>query len=67
MANLNVTGVGNSSTRPVVTSLGTSVSNTGPTIMGAINDTARTYTGFILSAASGNISGTVAVYGLATA
>ena len=36
------------------------------TFAGWIN-VARTYTGFILSASSGNITGTVAVYGLATA
>jgi hypothetical protein len=35
--------------------------------LGCSCDTARTYTGFILSAAAGNITGTVAVYGLASA
>ena len=36
-------------------------------LVNAQNTSNNTYTGFILSASTGNISGTVAVYGLATA
>ena len=65
--NFYVTGVGPSSAKPSITSLGSGNIKTGPSILGATQDTARAYTGFILSAAAGNITGTVAVYGLATA
>jgi hypothetical protein len=65
--NLYVNGVGTSSQKPAITSLGSGNIKTGPSVLGATNDNANTYTGFILSAAAGNITGTVAVYGLATA
>jgi len=62
---LNVNGVGNSSQKPAITGLSAGNAQTGAFLMGCSNDTARTYTGFILSAETGNITGTVAVYGLA--
>ena len=65
--NMYINGVGNSSEKPAMSGLGSGNTNTGPTISGVTQDTARTYTGFILSASSGNISGTVSVYGLAKA
>jgi len=64
---LNVNAVGNSSQKPAITGLSAGNAITGASLMGCTNDTARTYTGFILSAAAGNITGTVAVYGLAAA
>ena len=64
---LNVNAVGNSSQKPAITGLSAGNAQTGAFLMGCTQDTARTYTGFILSAAAGNISGTVAVYGLAAA
>jgi hypothetical protein len=64
---LNVNGVGNSSQKPAITGLSTGNAITGAFVLGCTQDTARTYTGFILSAAAGNITGTVAVYGLAAA
>jgi hypothetical protein len=62
---LNVNAVGNSSQKPAITGLSAGNAQTGAFLLGCSNDTARTYTGFILSAAAGNITGTVAVYGLA--
>ena len=64
---LNVNGVGTSSQKPAITGLSAGNSQTGAFLLGCSCDTARTYTGFILSAAAGNITGTVAVYGLASA
>jgi hypothetical protein len=64
---LNVNAVGNSSQKPAITGLSAGNTQTGAFLMGCTQDTARTYTGFILSAAAGNITGTVAVYGLAAA
>ena len=45
------------------------MTNLGPSfyLNGGLNNTARTYTGLIFSSTSSNISGTIAVYGLATA
>jgi hypothetical protein len=45
------------------------MTNLGPGfyLNGGLNDTNRTYTGLIFSSSSSNISGTIAVYGLATA
>jgi hypothetical protein len=62
---LNVNGVGTSSQKPAITALSAGNAQTGAFLLGCSCDTARTYTGFILSAAAGNITGTVAVYGLA--
>jgi hypothetical protein len=64
---LNVNAVGNSSQKPAITGLSAGNALTGAFLLGCSCDTARTYTGFILSAAAGNITGTVAVYGLAAA
>jgi hypothetical protein len=64
---LNINGVGNSSQKPAITGLSAGNIQTGAFLLGCTQDTARTYTGFILSAAAGNITGTVAVYGLAAA
>jgi hypothetical protein len=64
---LNVNAVGNSSQKPAITGLSAGNATTGAFLLGCTQDTARTYTGFILSAAAGNITGTVAVYGLAAA
>ena len=64
---LNVNAVGNSSQKPAITGLSAGNATTGAFLLGITQDTARTYTGFILSASAGNITGTVAVYGLAAA
>ena len=63
---INVTKVGNSSETPVLygqysTTGGSAVSG----FFGGVQVTARTYTGFILSSSSSNITGTVSVYGMA--
>jgi hypothetical protein len=58
--------VGNSSQKSRF--YGTWVDNNGTGYsFGGLQDTARTYTGFILSASASNITGTISVYGLATA
>lgn len=57
-----------SSVYPLIYGMGTGYSgDIGTWTMGGSTDTARNYTGFILSGASANITGTVAIYGLATA
>ena len=58
------TNVGNSSQKAVFYGSGTSGNDNAATSLGYYQDTADTYTGFILSVASGTISGTVTVYGL---
>jgi hypothetical protein len=58
--------VGNSSQRATLSGTTTSIYAQEETGISAFNDTARTYTGFILSSSSSNIYGTVSVYGLAT-
>lgn len=65
---INVTKVGNSSETPVLygqysTSGGSCFSG----FFGGVQVTARTFTGFILSSSSSNITGTVSVYGMAKA
>jgi hypothetical protein len=56
-------GVGNSSVCPTGVVQGYSVGD-GPSYGGSIhNETARTYTGFKLTPASGTITGTVSIYG----
>ena len=63
---INVTKVGNTSETPVLYG---QYSTTGGSAMsgffGCVQVTARTYTGFILSSSSSNITGTVSVYGMA--
>jgi hypothetical protein len=57
-----------SSVYPLIYGMGTGYSgDIGSWTMAGSTDTARNYTGFILSGASGNITGTVAIYGLAAA
>ncbi len=58
------TNVGNSSQKAVFYGNGMSGNDNAATFMGFHQDTADTYTGFILSVASGTISGVVTVYGL---
>jgi len=58
------TNVGNSSQKAVFYGNGMSGNDNAATFMGYHQDTADTYTGFILSVASGTISGVVTVYGL---
>jgi hypothetical protein len=66
VGNYYVSRVGDSG-KPAITGQGAGNATTGAFNLGCTQDTQRTYTGFILSAAAGNITGTVAVYGLATA
>jgi hypothetical protein len=57
-----------SSLYPLIYGMGTGYSgDIGSWTMAGSTDVARDYTGFILSAASGTITGTVSIYGLATA
>ena len=66
--NLTVTNVGNSSQKPMVYGTGFDSVDAGIVTIGAKQEgTSETYTGFLLKASAGNISGTVAFYGLATA
>jgi hypothetical protein len=64
-AQINITGVGNTSER--VSHYGTGVTGDGmkALLFSCRQNTARTYTGFRLTANSGNITGTYAVYGYA--
>jgi hypothetical protein len=64
-AQINITGVGNASER--VSHYGTGVTGDGmkAILFSCRQNTARTYTGFRLTANSGNIDGTYAVYGYA--
>jgi len=66
VGNYYVSKVG-ASGKPAITGQGAGNATTGAFNLGVTQDTTRTYTGFILSASAGNITGTVAVYGLATA
>jgi hypothetical protein len=59
--------VGNSSQKATYYGLGFGQNNGGGMFFGGGNSTARTYTGFRLKAAAGNVTGTVAVYGIASA
>lgn len=63
--NLMVNGVGNASERPTMIGNFVATYDYHYGFTGFHQETARTYTGFILSSSSGNITGTVAVYGLA--
>ena len=62
---VNVSGVGNTSERAFIYGDGYATSLSAATTFGYQQDTAATYTGFILSAATGTITGTATVYGLA--
>ena len=59
-------GVGTSSIEAQMNGSGSS-GYEGSNVLAYLASTAQTYTGFILSSSSSNISGTVAVYGLASA
>ena len=59
-------GVGTSSINAQMNGSGSS-GYEGSNVLAYLASTAQTYTGFILSSSSSNITGTVAVYGLATA
>jgi len=58
--------VGNASEKAQFYGMGFGSNNSAATFFSGGNSTARTYTGFRLKAASGNITGTVAIYGIAT-
>jgi len=64
--NINVHGVGNVSEAPTINYQITTQYDGLTSNGGGWTSTANTYTGFIISASSGNVSGTLAVYGLAT-
>ena len=66
VGNYYVSKVG-ASGKPAITGQGAGNATTGAFNLGVTQDTQRTYTGFILSASAGNLTGTVSVYGLATA
>jgi hypothetical protein len=61
-------GVGTSSDRALFTGM-CNIGGVGGGIssFGGLQDTSRTYTGFLLKSSSSNITGTVAIYGLAAA
>jgi hypothetical protein len=59
------TGVSGVSTTPVISGMYYECSNSASANFSGMTVTARIYTGFILSSSSSNITGTVAVYGLA--
>lgn len=62
---VNVSGVGNTSERAFIYGNGYATAISSATNFGYQQDTSATYTGFILSAATGTITGTATVYGLA--
>ena len=64
--NMYFNRVGNASEKGQMYGTGVNASGYGPLLWGCNQDTARTYTGFLLKSSSSNITGTVAVYGLAT-
>ena len=60
-----ISRVGNNSEYPVITGTSLETNQQQLTTFAGFTEVARIYTGFILSSASTNITGTVAVYGLA--
>lgn len=56
--------VGNASEKPAVTGYGLSGHNQQASVFAGINETARTYTGFLLKSSSSNITGSYQVYGV---
>lgn len=62
---VNVGGVGNASERAFIYGNGFGTQNTASVTFGYQQDVSATYTGFILSAATGTITGTATIYGLA--
>ena len=63
---LYVQGVGNSSQKGQITGSFVGGDSLALNVLGALQNGVNTYTGFLLKSSSTNISGTVAVYGLAT-
>jgi hypothetical protein len=61
---LNARGVGNASTEPQFYGIGYDVVSLGPLWCGFERTTGEVVTGFILSVASGTVSGTVTIYGV---
>jgi hypothetical protein len=55
--------VGNASENPQMTGMGNNPFYTGWSLYAGTNNTARTYTGFLLKPDSGTITGSYAVYG----
>jgi hypothetical protein len=64
---LYIAGVGNMSEKGTYKGSIFSPESYNLNIVGGATNTSRTYTGFLLKSASSNVTGTVAVYGLATA
>jgi hypothetical protein len=62
---LTFANVGNASEKPAFSGTGFSGPSSAVILMGFSNETAATYDGFILSVASGTMTGSVTVYGLA--
>ena len=63
---INITGVGNTTEKPTWTLNGFNSQSSIPNFGGyMIDDTATKYDGFVISPASGTITGTVSLYGLA--
>lgn len=67
IGNLFFGRVGNTSETAAMYGSGTDNAGYGPLLWGCTQDTARIYTGFLVKSASSNVTGTIAVYGLATA
>lgn len=59
-------GVGNTSEKGQITGSFVGGDSLALNVIGALNNSAQTYTGFLLKSSSTNVTGTVAVYGLAT-
>lgn len=59
--------VGNASEKPYYQGSVFNADSFNVNVLGGANNTARTYTGFLLKSSSTNVTGTVAVYGLAKA
>ena len=65
---ITVTQVGNGSRRPYISGYAMNGDNNyGASNFGGLLDASQTFTGFLLKSSSSNITGTVAVYGLAKA
>ena len=63
---ITVNAVGDGSRKPLISGYAQNGNgHYGPSNFGGLLDSARVYTGFLLKSSSSNITGTVAVYGLA--
>ena len=58
--------VGNTSQTAAIYGVGQNMAGFGPLLWGCTQDLAQLYTGFLLKSSSSTITGTIAVYGLAT-